>query len=49
MLNNASLIELSPEEMQMWDGPVHYISLQDVINEDSDTTPIAYCIQQQPF
>jgi hypothetical protein len=40
MLTNGSLVELSPEEMNMWDGPVHYISLQDVINEDSETTPL---------
>ena len=40
MLTNGSLVELSPEEMDMWDGPVHYISLQDVINEDSETTPL---------
>ena len=39
MVTNGSLVELSPEEMDMWDGPVHYISLQDVINEDSETTP----------
>ena len=24
----------------MWDGAAHYISLQDVQNEDSDTTPL---------
>ena len=40
MLTNGSLVEVSPEEMNMWDGPVHYISLQDVINEDSETTPL---------
>ena len=27
ILNNGSLVELSPEGMNMWDGPVHYISL----------------------
>ena len=25
MLTNGSLVEVSPEEMNMWDGPVHYI------------------------
>ena len=40
MLQNESLVELSSEEMEIWDGPVHYISLQDVVNEESDTTPL---------
>ena len=40
MLLNGSLVELSPEELKMWDGAVHYVSLQDVVNEDSNTTPL---------
>ena len=32
------LVELSQADIDMWDGPVHYISLQDVINEESPTT-----------
>jgi len=40
MLTKGSLVEVSPEEMNMWDGSVHYISLQDVINDDSETTPL---------
>ena len=40
MVSNGSLVELSPEEMHIWGGPVHYISLQAVENEDSDTTPM---------
>ena len=40
MVSNNSLVELSPKEMHIWGGPVHYISLQAVENEDSDTTPM---------
>ena len=40
MLDNGSLVELSPQEIDMWDGAGHYISLQDVQNEDSDTSPL---------
>ena len=40
MISNGSLVELSPEEMQIWGGAIHYISLQAVLNEDSDTTPL---------
>ena len=31
-------MELSQQEIDMWDGAAHYISLQDVQNEDLDTT-----------
>ena len=34
MVSNGSLVELSPEEMHIWGGPVHYISLQAVENEE---------------
>ena len=34
------LVELSQEELAMWDGPKHYISLQHVVNESSPTTPL---------
>ena len=40
MIQYGALVELSPDEMAMWDGPTHYVSLQHVINEDSTTTPI---------
>ena len=40
MIKHGALIELTPEEMSIWDGPTHYVSLQHVINEDSMTTPI---------
>jgi hypothetical protein len=40
MVNNGSLVELSKEEMAMWDGAVHYVPLQAVENEGSDTTPM---------
>ena len=40
MLDNDPLVELSPQDIDMWDGAAHYISLQDVQNEDSDTTPL---------
>ena len=39
MVSNGLLVELSPEEMHIFGGPVRYISLQAVENEDSHTTP----------
>lgn len=30
MLNNGSLVELTPQEIDMWGGPAHYVSLQAV-------------------
>ena len=38
VLDNGSLVKLSPQKIVMWDGVAYYISLQDVQNEDSDTT-----------
>ena len=40
MLNNDSFAELSPQDIDMWDGAAHYISLQDVQIRNSDTTPL---------
>ena len=39
MLSRGTLVELSQEEIDMWEGPVHYISLQHVQNDESPTTP----------
>ena len=36
----GALIELSEIELRMWDGPVHYVSLQQVLNEDYATNPL---------
>ena len=40
MIASGALVEISDKEMDMWGGPVHYVSLQIVINEGSSTTPI---------
>ena len=34
----GALEEISAKELQEWSGPVHYVSLQHVINEESATT-----------
>ena len=31
---------VSQQEMDMWEGPIHYVSLQHVLNPDSATTPL---------
>ena len=38
MIKHNALVELTQHDMNMWDGPVHYVSTQHVINEDSPTT-----------
>ena len=40
MIAYGALIELSQADMEHWDGPVHYVSLQHVENPDSPTTPL---------
>ena len=40
MLENDVIAEISEKEMNMWDGPVHYVSLQHVTREDNVTTPV---------
>ena len=40
MLQYGALTEITDNEMSMWDGPIHYVSLQHVVNEDSATTPL---------
>ena len=40
MLQYGALVELSEEEMNMWKGPKHYVSLQHVVNDASATTPL---------
>ena len=40
MIQYGALRELTESEIALWDGPVHYVSLQHVINEESATTPL---------
>ena len=40
MLAHGALVELHDTELEQWDGPTHYVSLQHVVNEDSPTTPL---------
>ena len=38
-IKQGQLVELPKEELDSWDGPAHYISLQYVLNVYSPTTP----------
>ena len=38
-VDNGSLSELSEDEMRNWTGPIHYLPMQMVHNEESATTP----------
>ena len=38
-IKQGQLVELPKEELDLWDGPAHYISLQYVLNVYSPTTP----------
>ena len=40
MLQYGALVELTAAELNIWDGPKHYVSLQHVINDASATTPL---------
>ena len=40
MLEAGAIVELSNEEMGLWDGPVRYQPIQHVVNLDSVTTPV---------
>ena len=39
LINLGAVVELPKADMKIWGGPVHYVSLQFVLNEDSSTTP----------
>ena len=38
-ISSKSLRQLTEEEMAKWAGPVHYVPLQLVVNESSQSTP----------
>ena len=40
MLAYGAVVELSEEDMHIWTGAVHYVSLQHVLKEDSPSTPL---------
>ena len=40
MISHGALVELSPDRMESWAGPVHYVSLQHVLKPESTTTPL---------
>ena len=40
LLAVGALVEITESEMNTWDGPTHYVSLQPVLNEESATTPL---------
>ena len=40
MIAYGALVELQDTELEQWDGPTHYVSLQHVLNEESPTTPL---------
>ena len=40
MLQHGAIIELTDNELNVWDGPKHYVSLQHVVNDASETTPL---------
>ena len=40
MLAENVIAELTEQEMNMWEGPVHYVSLQHVTREHNATTPV---------
>ena len=40
MISHGALTEISKVDMDLWKGPVHYVSLQHVLNENSPTTPL---------
>ena len=40
MIEVGAVTELSKAEIDMWDGPVHYISIQHVVDLSSATTPL---------
>ena len=39
MISNGALKEIGHAELQLWDGPVHYLPIQVVIHPSSVTTP----------
>ena len=40
MIDVGAITELSQAEMDMWDGPKHYVSIQHVLDPSSATTPL---------
>ena len=40
MIDVGAVTELTEAEMRMWNGPVHYVSIQHVIDPSSVTTPL---------
>ena len=40
MIDVGAVTELTKAEMDMWDGPVHYLSIQHVLDPSSSTTPL---------
>ena len=38
MLASGRIVELTQEQMDSWEGPVHYVTLQVVVNEESAST-----------
>ena len=40
MITCGSIVELNPDVIKSWSGPVHYVSLQHVVKPDSTTTPM---------
>ena len=44
MIELGTLSEITGSEINMWDGPVHYVSVQHVVNPKSATTPLRLVI-----
>ena len=40
MIDDGAVTELTKAERDMWDGPVHYLSIQHVLDPSSSTTPL---------
>ena len=40
MIDVGAVTELTEAELQMWEGPVHYLSIQHVVDLSSATTPL---------
>ena len=40
MIDVGAVSEMSQAELDMWDGPVHYVSIQHVLDPSSATTPL---------
>ena len=40
MIDLGAVVELTQEQMSLWDGPKHYVSIQHVLDPSSATTPL---------